>query len=176
MKDRKGNIWFGTAAAGACRFDGQSFSWLYETHLTETKGGGSFGIRSILEDKAGAFWICNTRFRYRVDPNDAPEPEKGLIRYKREKGIEQLKAPDGQDHIYFMAIVEDEQGIVWMASGGYGVWRYDGDKVTHYPVKDGAKDMWVFSISIDNYGNLWLGTHEAGAYEFNGTTFELFRP
>ena len=53
VKDTKGNLWFGTASAGLCRFDGQSFRWLYETHLTYPEGGGSFGIRSILEDKAG---------------------------------------------------------------------------------------------------------------------------
>ena len=177
VKDRRGNLWFGTASAGACRFDGQSMRCLYEQHLTETEGGGSFGIRSILEDKAGAFWICNTRYRYRIDPKDAPDPGKGLIKYKREKGIDSLKSPDGRDHVYFMSIVEDEKRVLWMAAGdGTGVWRYDGDKVTRYPVKDGAKEITLFSIYKDNRGDLWLGTHEAGAYKFNGTTFEKFRP
>ena len=127
VKDSKGNLWFGTASAGVCRFDGKSFSWLYEKHLTDIEGGGSFGIRSILEDKEGAFWICNTRYRYRIDPKDAPDPGKELIKYKREKGIDQLKDLDGADHIYFMSIVEDEKGVLWMATYGSGVWRYDGD-------------------------------------------------
>ncbi len=176
VKDSKGNLWFGTASAGACRFDGQSFGWLYENHLTNIEGGGSFGIRSILEDKAGAFWICNTRHRYRVDRKDVPAPEKGLVKYEREKGIEQLKAPDGKDHTYFMAMVEDEKGVLWMASGGFGVWRYDGNKVIRYPVKDGAKNATLFAIYKDNRGDLWLGTHEAGTYKFNGMTFEKFKP
>jgi ligand-binding sensor domain-containing protein len=175
-KDSKGNLWFGTASAGACRFDGQSLSCMYETHLTEIEGGGSFGIRSILEDKTGAFWICNTRYRYRVDPEDMPGPEKGLIKYKREKGIEQLKAPDGKDHVYFMSIIEDERGVLWMATFDSGVWRYDGDKVTRYPVRDGARDISLFSIYKDNRGDLWTGTHDGGAYKFNGKTFEKFRP
>lgn len=174
-KDRKGHLWFGTACAGACRFDGQSFSWLYEDHLTNMEGGGSFGIRSVLEDKSGAFWICNTRHRFRVGAKDAPEPDKGHIKYKREKGIE-LKAPDGKDHVYFMSAVEDEKGALWMASGRFGVWRYDGDQVTRYPVKDGARDITLFSIYQDHRGDLWLGTHDAGAYRFNGKTFERFRP
>ena len=175
-KDSKGNLWFGTAVAGLCRFDGKSFSWLYEKQLTDTDGGGSFGIRSILEDKAGAFWICNTRYRYRIDPKDAPDPGKDLVKYKREKGIERLKDLDGADHIFFMSIVEDAKGVLWMATYGTGVWRYDGDKVTRYPVKDGDKEITLFSISQDNRGDLWLGTHEAGAYKFNGKTFEKFRP
>lgn len=176
VKDRKGNLWFGTATAGVCRFDGHSLSWMYEKHLTEIEGGGSFGIRSLLEDKQGAFWICNTRYRYRIDPKDAPDPGEGLIKYKREKGIEHLKAPDGADHVYFMSIVEDEKGALWMATSGSGVWRYDGNTVTRYPVKDGAREIKLFSIYKDRLGDLWLGTHEAGAYKFNGKTFEKFRP
>jgi ligand-binding sensor domain-containing protein len=138
--------------------------------------GGSFGIRSILEDKAGAFWICNTRYRYRVDPKDAPDPGKELIKYKREDGIAELKDLDGADRVYFMSIIEDEKGVLWMASYGSGVWRYDGKTTTHYPIKDGAKVITLFSICKDNRGDLWLGTHEAGAYKFNGKTFEKFKP
>lgn len=175
-KDRSGDLWFGTAAAGACRFDGRSFNWLFEKHLTETDAGGSFGIRSIFEDKDGAFWICNTRYRYIVDPKGAPQAGNGLITYRREDGISKLKAPDGGDCIYFMSIVEDTRGVLWMASGHTGVWRFDGDRATRYPVKDGVKEITLFSISKDNRGDLWLGTHEGGAYRFNGATFEKFRP
>lgn len=176
VKDRQGNLWFGTATAGVCRFDGQSLSWLYEQHLTELEGGGSFGIRAILEDRAGAFWICNTRYRYRMEPQATPDAGNGLIKYKREKGIDRLTALDGKDHVYFMSIVEDKQGVLWMAAYNFGVWRYDGDKVTRYPVKEGEKEIKLFSIYKDNRGDLWLGTHEAGAYKFNGKTFEKFRP
>ena len=176
VKDSKGNLWFGTADAGLCRFDGESFRWLYEKHLTDIEGGGSFGIRSILEDEAGAFWICNTRYRYRVDPNDGPDPEKELIKYKRENGIDQLKDVDGADRVYFMSIIEDEKGVLWMASYGSGVWRYDGKTTTQYPIKDGGKVITLFSIYKDNQGDLWLGTHEEGAFKFNGKTFEKFKP
>ena len=176
VKDSKGDLWFGTAAAGICRFDGQSLSWMYEEHLTKVEGGGSFGIRSILEDKEGAFWICNTRYRFRVDPKDAPDPGKDLIKYERETGTGQLKAPDGTDMVYFISITEDNKRDLWMATYGSGVWRYDGKTTTHYPIKDGAKVITLFSIYKDNRGDLWLGTHEAGAYKFNGKTFEKFRP
>lgn len=176
VTDRGGNVWFGTAAAGACRYDGRSFSWLYETHLTETPAGGSFGIRSILEDKAGAFWVCNTRHRYLIDPKAAADAETGMMKYKREAGVGRLRAPNGDDHVYFMSAVEDAKGAVWMASGHSGVWRYDGDTVTRYPVMDGAKEVTLFSISKDNRGDLWVCTHTAGAYRFNGRSFERFKP
>jgi hypothetical protein len=34
----------------------------------------------------------------------------------------------------------------------------------------------LFSIYRDNRGDLWLGTHEHGAYRSNGESFERFRP
>lgn len=175
-KDRKEIIWFGTSNVGICRYDGKSVSWLYEKQLTETPEGGSFGIRSIFEDKEGKFWFCNTRYRYNISPTNLTEQGKTLVKYKREKGIDNLKAPDGKDMIYFMSVVEDAIGDLWMVSHNQGVWRYDGKNVTHYPVKDGSKDITLFSIYTDRQGELWLGTHDAGAYKFNGKTFEKFKP
>src|SRR5690606_2117617 len=63
-RDRSGNVWFGTASLGACRWNGNEFSWLYEDDLVNTPAGGNFGLRSIFEDRDGAFWICNTRQRF----------------------------------------------------------------------------------------------------------------
>ncbi|MEJ7625888.1 MAG: hypothetical protein WKF35_03410 [Ferruginibacter sp.] len=123
----------------------KSLSWMYEEHLTTIEGGGSFGIRSIIEDKEGKFWFCNTKYRYTIFPG---EIEKGLI---------------NKHHL-------------WMATYGFGVWLYDGKKIIHYPVKDDAKNITLFSIYKDNLGMLWLGTHEGGAYTFNGKTFEKFKP
>jgi ligand-binding sensor domain-containing protein len=183
-KDSKGNIWFGTSNLGIYRFDGKSLSWMYEKHLTLIEGGGSFGIRSIIEDKDGKFWFCNTSYRYNILPNSLIEQDKILIDYKREKGIDNLKSPEGKDMIYFMSAIEDNKGDLWMLTYEQGVWRYDpsaslrsgGKTITHYAVKDGSKDIKLFSIYKDNHGDLWLGTHEAGAYKFNGKTFEKFKP
>ncbi len=183
-KDRKGNVWFGTAEFGICRYDGTSLSWLYEKHLTLIEGGGSFGIRSIMEDKARKFWFTNTSYRYDIFPTHTMEEGKNLIDYKREQGIDNVTSPEGKDKIYFMSVVEDENGILWMLTYEQGVWRYDpsaslstgGKNITHFPIKDGDKYIKLFSMYKDKQGDLWLGTHEAGAYKFNGKTFEQFKP
>ena len=173
-KDSKGTMWFGTSNFGLCRYDGETLSWLYEDHLTNTPQGGSFGIRSILEDSKGKYWFCNTRYRYDISPETIQEDRKVLIKYKTEMGIAGIKTGDGRDHFYFMSIVEDDKGDLWMATYDQGVWRYDGENVTHYAVKDGDKAVTLFSIYKDRLGGLWLGTHESGLYKFNGVTFEKF--
>lgn len=175
-KDSKGTMWFGTSSFGICRYDGKSLSWLYEDHLTNTPQGGSFGIRSILEDSEGKFWFCNTRYRFNVSPDSVLESGKNLVSYYRERGIEDLNAPDGNDHVYIMSMLEDSQGDLWMATYSQGVWRFDGSTVKHYALKEDGKDVTLFSIYKDRLGSIWLGTHENGAYKFNGETFERFNP
>lgn len=37
-----------------------------------------------------------------------------------------------------------------------------------------SKNISLFSIYMDNKGDLWLGTDENGAFKFNGKSFEKF--
>ncbi len=175
-KDSKGTMWFGTSNFGICRYDGKSLSWLYEGHLTNTPDGGSFGIRSIVEDAKGQYWFCNTRYRYNISPDSIKENGKLLIPYEKEKGMDGIKSAAGDNYVYFMSAIKDKAGNLWMATYNQGAWKYDGGKATHYPIKDGTKDVTLFSIYEDRQGEIWLGTHETGAYKFNGTTFEKFQP
>jgi ligand-binding sensor domain-containing protein len=178
-KDRKGNIWFGTGAAGVCRFDGKSHAWITEEDLTEYHYGPANGVRSIAEDKDGLFWFSNTLFRYEIKDPAAPSDNESAktssaMEYNREKGISNsdrdLRGNIGE----YMSIAKDEKGDLWIATYGAGVWRYDGKKTTHYPVLEGDKVITVISIYRDHQGDLWLGTHENGARKFNGKTFEKF--
>jgi sugar lactone lactonase YvrE len=167
FKDSKGHLWFGTSNLGVCRYDGKSFAWLPESDLRN----GSFGTRSIVEDKDGKFWFCNSLHRYTVDLSD-----KAGLRFKKEEGIRDAKDPKRPRIGGIISSTVDGTGALWMATYGDGVWRYDGKDVTRYPVKDGDKDITLFTISKDNQGVLWLGTHSAGPYKFNGKTFEKFQP
>jgi ligand-binding sensor domain-containing protein len=167
FKDSKGNLWFGTAILGVCRYDGKSFAWISENELRN----GSFGTRSIIEDKDGRFWFCNTLHRYEVDLSNSAEPK-----FRTVEGIRDAKDPNRLPFGGVMSSTVDSTGALWMATYGQGVWRCDTQSITHYPVKDGDKAITLFTIHKDNQGVLWLGTHCGGAYKFNGKTFEKFRP
>jgi ligand-binding sensor domain-containing protein len=169
-KDRKGAMWFGTSVFGACRFDGQSVKWMYEEDLTETPRGGSFGIRSIFEDKEGLFWICNTWHRYIFDFEKTKKSDR--LQYQKTNGIGDAKTFGGDKCVYYSYIVEDNQGAIWLNTWDQGVFKYDGKNITNYPVKNGEKTVNLVSMYKDNSGNLWLGSNEDGAYKFNGKAFE----
>lgn len=174
--DRRGHVWFGTSTFGVCRFDGRSLSWISEEELTELDDGPAPGVRSILEDQDGNFWFGNTLYRYVLDQDELTGQEVGEINFSKRKGIDPSQAPEGVDLTYYMSAVEDDGGNLWLATYDAGVWKYDGEQLTHYPVKEGSANVTLFSIYKDRQGVLWLGTHSAGTYRFNGEAFEKFRP
>lgn len=174
-KDSKGTMWFGTANFGVCRYDGKSFSWLYEDHLTNVPNGGSFGIRAVTEDKEGKFWICNTNYRFNISAESRIEYDKVLVKYDRQTGIEGIKSSNGNDGIYFMSAINDNEGNLWMTTYDQGVWCYDGKTAKQYIIKDGTKNATLYSVYKDKKGGLWVGSHEAGVYRFDGEVFEKFR-
>ena len=168
-RDEIGAMWFGTAALGACRYDGKSHRWLFEDHLTTTPAGGSFGIRSIVTDNGSAYWFCNPRFRFEV-PQE--QPVEHVVSYKRHDGV----AASGEDDVpYFMSMAKDNKGHLWMATYDDGVWRNDGQKLVKYPIKDGKTEVLQWSVYMDRKGALWLGTHNAGVFRFDGKRFVRFR-
>lgn len=173
-QDRKGHMWFGTGAFGIYRYDGKNILNLYEDHLTNVPNGGSFGIRSIIEDKMGRYWFCNSKYRFNILPG-VSEKGKGFINYTKEKGFDIENDDLGGDRIYFQSVAEDNNGNLWLQTYRGGIWRYDGKEAYKYPVKNGAKEVNVIAMYQDRQGGLWLGTQESGVYKFNGKDFVKFK-
>lgn len=180
-KDSKGNVWFGTALLGAFRYNGQSFDWISEEDVTELHNGPANGVRSIIEDKDGYFWF-NSAYRY--DVYGKSNLQKPAF-YRREKSIGNLDGKPDSDFWEYLSIAKDNNHALWIATYTNGVWQYDGEKTTYYPVRNinpfqptqaDGRDIHLFYVYKDNKGDLWLGTHENGAYQFNGKTFERFKP
>ena len=169
-KDKKENIWFGTNPIGVCRYDGKSFQWITEEDVIEFRNEGANGVRSITEDKNGDFWF-NTEYRYSVYDSTTLKGKKFYTRHKSIGGLDGKKDSNLDE---YLSTVSDNNNNLWFVTYLDGVWKYDGMKITHYPIQEKSKQIALFSIYKDNNGELWLGTHESGAYKFNGTTFEKF--
>jgi ligand-binding sensor domain-containing protein len=172
-KDSKGTIWFGTSNFGVCRYDGTSFKWLYEDQLTNTPEGGSFGIRSVIEDKDGKIWICNTQQKF-ILKTDSLKDSPSVV-YEKERGISGIRSLSGSNRVYFQSAVLDDEGNMWLATYNEGVYKFDGKNFTHYKVSVGEEMSLVFSIYKDKKGDLWLGSHNHGVLKFNGVRFEKFK-
>lgn len=96
--------------------------------------------------------------------------------YTRHQSIGGLDEKENSHLNEYLSSVKDDDDNLWFVTYRDGVWRYDGEAVSHYPIKENSETISLFYIYKDNNGTLWLGTHENGAYRFNGTAFEKFRP
>ncbi len=166
-KDKEGNIWIGTVTAGAYRYDGTTILWFGEKELSTLPDGRVPGVRAMIQDNDGYFWLSNFYSKYKINP-DVPA------------GYEKLKAVDLPEEIvkdkllYFNAGIADEKGNLWMITYGGGVWKYDGEKLSNQEIKNDTEDVLLICIYQDKQGTIWLGTDNDGVYKQNGDTFEKF--
>lgn len=168
LKDKKGNMWFGTQAQGVCHYDGKSITWFKE------KGLSGPAVLGIFEDSKGNLWFGNNGaglFRY---------DGKILTNFTEENGLGNKdfiasgkSNPGTLARIY--TINEDNYGNLWIGTVDSGVWRYDGKNLINYTTTDGLASNAVNTIYKDRNGDLWFGTDGDGICKFNGLTFEKFR-
>jgi ligand-binding sensor domain-containing protein len=167
LKDKKGNVWFGTQAEGVCRYDGKTLTWFKE------KGLAGPAVLGLFEDSKGNLWFGNNGaglFRY---------DGKTLTNFTKENGLNNddfivsgTPALGTLARVY--SINEDNTGNLWIGTVDAGVWKYDGNNLTNYTTKDGLSSNAVNTIYKDKNGALWFGTDGNGICKFNGTTFIEF--
>ena len=71
------------------------------------------------------------------------------------------------------ALLQDRKGYLWIATGGGGVSRFDGQSFTAFNKAAGLAHNIVYSILEDRRGNIWMGTG-AGVSRFDGESFRNF--
>ena len=169
-KDKAGNLWLGTVTAGVFRFDGESFLWIAEKELSTLPDGRVPGVRSMLEDKDGNFWLSNFISKYKITSNDA------TVKYQKLEGIAKSTKYFEDRLPYFNSGLSDKKGNLWMTTYGGGVWKYDGKTLLNFPIKNGDTEVLLVSIYEDHKGDFWLGTNNDGVYKSNGERFEKFEP
>ncbi len=167
LKDKKGNVWFGTQAEGVCRYDGKLLTWFKE------KGLAGPAVLGLFEDSKGNLWFGNNGaglFRYDGNTLTNFTEEKGLnnaeFRVSGKSGLRTLA------RVY--SINEDNNGNIWIGTVDAGVWKYDGSNLTNYTTENGLTSNAVNTIYKDKNGELWFGTDTNGICKFNGTTFTEF--
>jgi PAS domain S-box-containing protein len=76
----------------------------------------------------------------------------------------------GLSNSYIYDLYEDKNRMIWIATNGGGVNRFDGDQFIIYTEAEGLANNMVKSIACDHNGNLWFGTVN-GISVFNGSYF-----
>jgi ligand-binding sensor domain-containing protein/signal transduction histidine kinase len=151
LEDKRGNLWFGIAESGICKYDGKSF-----TNYTIKEGLTNNNVNCLFEDTNGNIWIGT---------------EGGVTMFDGE-GFTHYTEKEGLPNNSISAIHQDKRGSFWF-SLPEGISKLSGKTITHYTNKEGLSKGAVFSSIDDRNGNIWIGTY-FGAVKFDGYTFTYF--
>ena len=154
LVDRDGQLWAGIGGymklgSGVARFAGDEF----RTFTTED-GLVNNGVMTLLEDSRGDIWMGTWR---------------GVSRWDGERFFT-LDGAVGN----VWAIIEDSRGDLWFGTVLNGVYRYDGEVLTHFTTADGLPDNSCVAIEEDHRGHLWLGHENSGTSHWDGERFTTF--
>ncbi len=123
-------------------------------------------ILSLREDKEGNVWIGTRQGGVHRVSSKHKSKLNGLI-------FERIQ-PNGLDisttSVHY--ILEDNQGIIWLGTGGAGLLRYSpgtNDIKQYYKgeVEKKPSHPFVYNILEDSFGNMWLGTPTGGLNIFD---------
>ena len=93
-------------------------------------------------------------------------------------GRDEMGRQDDPNQIGIRGLYADNEGKIWMADNGSGVFVYDDDTTINFTKlhkldkgeKNGNTLHRAFSISEDNEGNMWFGTVYSGIWRYDGNS------
>lgn len=168
IKDKAGNLWFGTTSEGVYKYDGKVF-----TQFTESNGLNSNTVHHILEDKEGKIWIATSSGICVYDGKtfskiQIPAPKNQPINtYNNRKDV--------------FNIIQDKSGKLWFATID-GVFVYYGNSFTHFTVNEGASGFLSSNNNVeyileDKAGIIWFGGRgNEGVFRYDGSTITNLKP
>ena len=151
LQDHNGNIWFGTASGGACKFDGNDF-----TYFTEKQGIPNNSVVCMIEDRAGNIWLGTDG--------------GGVCKYDG-TSFTIFSEKEGLINNAVWSMLEDKKGNIWFGTAGGGACKYDGENFTYYNKDNGLNTNYIICMEQDLNGNIWFGSYGDGVLKYDGTNF-----
>ncbi len=176
MKDKDGNLWFGTTGAGVYKYDGQSF-----TRYSENEGLASNFVVGIAQDIKGSIWVATNDGLFHNDGNSFKRLE--IPNFERPKSdIGSSNSSDKKLQVF--CVTGDKNGNIWFGTESDGLWKYDGHQFTNFRYADSnwkeatnkgsfnnQHQGFVSTIVEDKKGNIWFSSSTNGLIYYDGKSF-----
>lgn len=176
MKDKDGNLWFGTTGAGVYKYDGKLF-----TRYSENEGLANNFVLGIAQDIKGSIWVATNNGLFHNDGNSFKRLEiPNFESPKSDIGSSNSSAKKVQ----VFCVTGDKNGNIWFGTESEGLWKYDGHQLTNFKYGDSNwKEVinkgsinyqhqgFVSAIVEDKKGNIWFNSSTNGLNYYDGKSF-----
>ncbi len=197
-EDRAGTLWVGTTL-GLSRFNRNQKAFTnYRHDPNDPHSLSGNAVTAIHQDRSGALWIGTMKRglnKLVLQSDDKEKKKTTFIRYQHDPSDS-----TSLSHDLVTAIYEDRAGTHWIGTEGGGLNRLvrtassslplshapsasngvEQEKISfvryqHDPARPHSiSSNLVSSICEDQFGNLWIGTYDAGLNQFDRTA-NVFR-
>ena len=204
IKDRNGNLWFGTTGHGVFKYDGDSF-----TLFTAKDGLGDNRVIALCEDKDGNILFGTGKGLYLFDGKSirpsklydslGPEPighlfldskgqlwigtiNSGLYFYNGES-LKAINLDENVSNEFCLSlngisdILEDHNGTIWLTSWAIadeGIIKFTGDSLIQLSKIHRLPDSLFYSAFMFPKGKYWFGSRKNGLFTFENGEFQAF--
>ncbi len=179
FEDSDGNLWIGTEDSGLDIL--QKGRW---NRINSGSGLSSNHVTAFLQDRKGTIWIGTDKGlnRSRDEKIDSPAAFTGLDGYRvrallethdglllagtsqglfkfSEKAVEKIELTPADSEPEIVSLYEDAEGVLWIGTNGDGLLHRDEGKTTAFTTAEGLRDNYIYSLTEDGFGNLWMSTN-----------------
>jgi signal transduction histidine kinase/ligand-binding sensor domain-containing protein len=156
LEDQSGAIWMGTGEGGLNRFDPENERFTHYVHDPDNPNNLSDNyVSHIIQDSLGMLWISAGSGLDQLDPTT------GEFTHYRHDPNDPTSLSEN-NYVWF--IVDDDNGVLWIATNGGGLNRFNRETETftrylHDPNDPQSlihNDVWEIVQNQD--GMLWIGT------------------
>ncbi len=148
LEDKDGNLWFGTMGNGIYRYNGTTLD-NFLNNKRFNLGNTNQLILDMLEDKSGNLWFSSWN-------------GGGVWRYDGKEFKNFLPSTD-----YYKANQDNRN---FNKSQSQSTFEYI-PSTSYFPSQDHITDDMVFSMTEDNFGNIWFATRNHGICRYDGKIF-----
>lgn len=169
LRDKAGNLWFGTSDDGLYQYDGKTFR-----QYLGTEGLRINNIFSMCEASDGTLWIGTGTGLFRYDGTTFAQVQIPQSKNRRPNTNNNPRTSE-----WVFSIVQAKSGKLWLATI-HGVYIYDGSTFTEFIVNEEGGGYMSSSNNVehileDRAGNLWFGGRgNEGVYRYDGTSMTHF--
>ena len=184
-RDPSGGLWVGTRDGGLSVITSSGIA-----NTTAAEGLASDNVTALLHGDDGAAWVGTDRGLYGSADGDpgglqpVDSLENSTIRTLLEDGgalyagtrsglwkrsgssFARVEVEDGRLDLDILSLYGDTDGGLWIGTNGDGLGRLSGRKLTIHTKGDGLPGNFIYSISEDDSGRLWMSC-ETGVFHIS---------